>query len=397
MHQRTRFHAFSLIPTLALSLLAQAPDPAPVPSQPAAAVAPAQSVKITAHSSRWDYPKDLAVPTGNQIHYVVKGDTLWDLGSKYLGNPFAWPQIWELNKWVKDPHWIYPGDPLLVDGSRGSVPQAGVEEMADQEVGGLQPDVKRVRKATRDEYAFTFQDYIQMPFLTPLGLAGYIKKTGALQIVGQEDPTKTMVGDGDVVYLDGGASQGFQAGDRLVTFKAVRQEFYLPDDRNHRKAMGDIIQQGGVLRITHAYASRSVAVIERSLDGIAIKDYACTYLEPAAMLTHLRTDTSDPVQMKAPGAKIIFIRDDKAIAGTGDMVIIDQGSEARGNQAGLKVGDTLLIARNLPLDPALDEKTKNLTQIYQGQAMVVRTEARSATCRILRSKVEIQVGDLLTR
>ena len=37
MHQRTRFHAFSLIPTLALSLLAQAPDPAPVPSQPAAA------------------------------------------------------------------------------------------------------------------------------------------------------------------------------------------------------------------------------------------------------------------------------------------------------------------------------------------------------------------------
>ena len=392
MHQRTRFHAFSLIPMLALSLLARAEDPAP--AQPPVAT---ETVKIPAHASRWEYPKELAVPASNQIHYVTKGDTLWDLGAKYLGNPFAWPQIWELNKWVKDPHWIYPGDPLLVDGSRGTVAQPGTEEIGDQEVLGLQPDVKRARKVAREEYAYTFQDFVQIPFLAPQGLKGYVKKTGALQIVGQEDSTKAMVGDGDVVYLNGGANQGFQIGDRLVSFRVALAGFYHPDDRIHRKTMGDVIQQGGVLRITHAYPNRSVATIERSLDGLQVSDYATTYLEPPVLVNHLRTDTGDPVQVKAPTAQIIFIRDNKAIAGGGEMVIIDQGSQAQGNRPGLKVGDTLLIARALPLDPTLEPNTKDITRIYQGQLMVVKTEDQTATCRILRSKVELQVGDVVTR
>ena len=391
MHPRTRFHAFSLIPTLALSLLAQSQEPSPVaaPTPPAAAAAE-PTVKIAAHASRWDYPRNLAVPPSTQIHYVVKGDTLWDLGAKYLGNPFAWPQIWELNKWVKDPHWIYPGDPLLVDGGRATVAHAGTN--LDQEVAGLQPDVKRASKRTRDEFAFTFQDFIQMPFLAPMGIAGYAKKVGALRIVGQEDPTKAMQADGDVVYLNGGANQGFRVGDRLVTFKVSYEKFYHPDDRNHRTSMGDVLRQDGILRITHAYPSESVAIVERSLDGIASGSYATTYLEPATMVTHLRTDIADPIEVKSPGAKIIFIHENKDIAASGEMVIIDQG-----DKAGLKVGDMLLIARPLPLDPTLKSAAKDITNIYQGQAIVVRTEEQTATCRLLRSKVEVQVGDLLTR
>ena len=387
MHQRKRLRAFAVIPFVALGLLAQSPDSE---APPAAA---GGTVKVASHQSRWDYPQESTPGPGQELHVVVKGDTLWDLGAKYLGNPFAWPQIWELNKWVKDPHWIYPGDPILVESSRTTVtqPREGDQQnLSPREVAELKPDIKRQVKPTQEEYAFTFQDFIQMPFLVPSTGEAYFKQIGAFKIVGQEDKTRDLLADGDVLYIGGGSNQGVKAGDRLVVTKVVARKFYHPDDERRQKVMGDIVEQYGIIRVTHVYPAQSVAIIEKSLDGITSEGYAAPYSEPPAIVNALRTDIASPVTLREPASKVIFIRMNKAVAAGGDMVIIDRGSGD-----GYKVGDVLLTARPVPLDPA-NKKSKDMTNYYLGQLLVIRSAERTATCRILRTKGEVLVGDILT-
>ncbi|MDX1514122.1 MAG: LysM peptidoglycan-binding domain-containing protein, partial [Gammaproteobacteria bacterium] len=78
--------------------------------------------------------------------YVVKkGDTLWDISGRFLNEPWLWPEVWEANPHIENPHLIYPGDeitlryrdgrPIVTVGRRGAKgtvrlsPQVRVHEL----------------------------------------------------------------------------------------------------------------------------------------------------------------------------------------------------------------------------------------------------------------------------
>lgn len=99
-----------LVPALTASLIvgcASTPDeapyePAPI-SEPVVAPAPEQPAEpIVVQENR------------PQRYVVVEGDTLWDISSKFLRDPWRWPEVWQINPQVENPHLIYPGDVLML-------------------------------------------------------------------------------------------------------------------------------------------------------------------------------------------------------------------------------------------------------------------------------------------
>ena len=59
------------------------------------------------------YAAGAQLRTDHPDNYTVRsGDTLWDISARFLVKPWLWPEIWQANPQVRNPHLIYPGDVL---------------------------------------------------------------------------------------------------------------------------------------------------------------------------------------------------------------------------------------------------------------------------------------------
>jgi hypothetical protein len=147
---------------------------------------------------------DLA-PDAPDQYTVQKGDTLWGIASKFLKDPWRWPQIWEMNRdQIKDPHWIYPGNVIRLDRS-GASPMlslegasGGTEAQAQANIVKLDP---RVRVEPLQEAIPSIPGSVIAPFLSqPLVIeAGGLDNAPSI-VATTED--RVVIGAGDVAYVD---------------------------------------------------------------------------------------------------------------------------------------------------------------------------------------------------
>ncbi|CAH8232577.1 LysM peptidoglycan-binding domain-containing protein [Vibrio aestuarianus] len=70
-------------------------------------------------------------PDAPKTYVVEDGDTLWGISTLYLDTPWQWPQLWQMNPSIENPHLIYPGDQLVLIWQR-SQPQLSVKPRVKQ-------------------------------------------------------------------------------------------------------------------------------------------------------------------------------------------------------------------------------------------------------------------------
>jgi len=57
---------------------------------------------------------DPANPEKYETHVVLAGETLSQIAGIVLKDSKLWPQLWEMNEHIINPHWIYPNDKILI-------------------------------------------------------------------------------------------------------------------------------------------------------------------------------------------------------------------------------------------------------------------------------------------
>lgn len=137
-------------------------------------------------------PIELA-PDAPDRHIVVPGDTLWGISSKFLKDPFRWPELWKMNaEQVRNPHRIYPGQVVILDRS-GAEPQLRLGQLVK-----LEPEV---RATPEPKEIPAIPSNVIEPFLSqPLVIetAGF---ENAPRVVATQE-SRVMTGNGDIIYAD---------------------------------------------------------------------------------------------------------------------------------------------------------------------------------------------------
>jgi len=361
------FAALSLV----LSHAEAQPQTAPPPDT-GLKVGPAS---IPRHWSRYRYPE--TIPDGATYYIIVRGDTLWDLAGKYLGNPYLWPQIWDQNRYITDAHWIYPGDPLIMpkialvseragEAAAGAAAGEAAAGAAGQVIARPGPGEQLIPAI--EEMALQCADYVVSD-----------PEDDSLYVLGSEQgATKIAYSERDILYLSKGSNAGVKAGDVYL----AHHPSYDVKHPNTGHTIGHKVETTGWVRVILVQENSSTAIIERSCQDMHAGDYLTVFEKVSVPLIIKRTppDRRTPPSGKIEGS-IVDIGGDSMIAAQGQIVTINLGSAN-----GIAPGNMLTVFKIMyPSVPT----SRNVI----GELAVVAVRERTATAVVTYSADAIMNGD----
>jgi len=328
---------------------------------------------IDDHWTPYDPPSDF--PEGSVVHRVVPGDTLWDLAATHLGDPYLWPQIWERNPYIKDSHWIYPGDPIAIDIAVQEPPAAeedvSPDDMVTSEV--IQPDLDEIpvdegepRPLGSSADVYCFADLVQDDSVYPFTIAS-----------AERMEFQDSFSEGDVVYIDGGVEQGVSAGDRFFVLNRIRELRHVHTNAH----LGIVYSKIGQIKVLCAQENTAIAEITYACDPINIGNVLEPF-RPIPVPLVIDPDPSDrcDVPNGKPIGTVTYTRDDQIEIGSGWLVFVDLGKAD-----GAYPGQFATVYRDNPVE--------GMPRLVLAEIGLLTVEEHYATAIITGGWSSVYVGD----
>ncbi len=337
-----------------------------------------------------------APAAGTVLHTVRRGDTLYDIARRYLGNPLRWPELFRANSAVvANANLIYPGQRLTVgaDGKPTFVPPKAVAADAASDVVPASPRAVVFGRSLGGESQSTLQNAtINGRTLRPTVRAGEAAAAPFLVPAAARGSAGMLVSRADRTVLESGTA---------------RDQFLLFDDVNVLLPAGTIAAVGarfGVFQIGPEVVSGAVRSWVMQPTGVveigAVGSGRAARARVVAMYANLRKgDILLPLE--APAA-VLTVRPEAVVNGpvfevayvAGGVVLptvqnyiviaLPRGTTAR-------VGDQFaLVAEGVPLSEAGQDVAPENTV---AQASVVKVTTDGATAIIVgHDQPAVRVG-----
>ena len=319
-----------------------------------------------------------------QVYVVKKGDTLWDISKRFLKNPVRWPEIWASNKHVKNPHWIFPGDRLLMCTYNGR-PIIGKDEgdgcegIIRRYTGGtkLQPQVRI--ESLNNAIPVIPLEYIQH-WLERTSIVAPESIQSTPYILGTADQ-RVLAAKGQTVYARG---NGLEIGQRYAVYR--EGEPYMLTGANGKKfnAGLELIQVAAGVAVRGENDITTLELTDTYNSEVRRGDRVLPEYDPMLPTLFYPTNAEDVVA----GGQVVRVMGSIGTAAKNSVVTIDRGS-----LQGVQVGHVFSI--NQKGEVVTDPKTKERVQLPGqriGNVMVFKSFEHLSYAYVLDSELPIKVG-----
>lgn len=313
-------------------------------------------------------------------YVVVKGDTLWDISSRFLKTPWRWPEIWKMNRdEIKNPHWIYPGDVIVLDKDAAGNPTLRVLPGTGGNDSRLSPRMRVTPLAKVAVPALPMS--VVGPFLTrPLVVDAATLNNSPRLVAGPDD--RVMMSVGDKVYAVGLDKVGAKATSKWYVYRPGK---VLPDPESTDKDaslgveavyLGDV----EVLRVDDV----STLKVSKTVQEIRVGDrlIAADVEENGAFVPHAPAST----------VRGLIISSFNGVQESGQYYIVTIN---RGSKNGLERGHVVQAYR--PPRPVVkenkDEPDRMVPAEQYADIMLFRVFDRVSYGLVMHSDRSVHVGD----